>query len=133
MHKNSVFRIYIVGCLLMAINTGALTADDRDPHGVVTCSEPQVFTRSRLVSDRYREQQYLDGLLSTNVTLGIQGGVDNRTVTTFAAQASASIDPLARAEQNYLRNNLTASDTNQIGNVTPPATLTPSGPPFSEL
>lgn len=76
-----------------SVNLGGCTIP-----GTLTISDPQVFTRERLVKERYEERQWLHERLGDVPTEpSIQGLVDFRQFTGFHNQTKATFDPLQGA------------------------------------
>src|SRR6266850_4650519 len=92
---NVFFRSSIWGSAFLTILS--LDIAGCTTRGTIVVSQPEVFTRQRLVDRRLTEQQWLEDQLAQNTpkTQTLQGYQDVREFSGLYSKTSASFDPLA--------------------------------------
>src|SRR6476619_1301981 len=80
-----------VSLLLMALVTLLASCHRQDctKCGMIEVSSPQVFTRERLIEDRWREIQWLNQKLTTPFQSTVQGMAEQRLTTQFSLLVEA--------------------------------------------
>ena len=105
-----IIALAVTGC---AVGPGQVTSKPGTTFGKIYVDTPEVYSRERLVNDRFQQDAWLREKLRENPTQGIQGGMGTSARTTTDLSLAAGVKP-----QSPPRDELEKSATpQQIGDT----------------